>query len=546
MTTLSSTLKGVASTLTRLPQQAPRRGKTIRHRAARVAALSFLVLAVACAGKERDTLQDEFSTQQANRLFSAGYHDISEVYIEEVGIDQLALAAIRTLAEKDPAVSVEERQGHLLVHLENDRTRYFALPRDRKDAPGWAQVTASVLELAQDRSPELQGRAPEDLYSIAFEGILGELDYFSRYASAARAQDNRASRDGFGGIGVRIQVVDEGIEVLSVMEDGPAEAAGVQGGDIIVAIDGDSARKMAQREVVRLLRGMIDSSVDLMITRADAAQPLRFAVKRAHIVPSTVNYSREGDAAYIRVSGFNQDTAKSLRSAMEKAQDDIGGNLLGYVLDLRGNPGGLLDQAVAVADIFVERGRIVSTHGRHPDSHQYFSAREGDAGEEQPVVALINGSSASASEIVAAAIQDNGRGVVVGSSSYGKGTVQTVMRLPNRGELTLTWARFHAPSGYALSKRGVLPDLCTSAHYDDLGAVITGLRRGTLPTNRDLRGVDVDPLNVSAINSFRAHCPGKREETALDLEVALELLNNHDLYRLAGGTTSPKIAEIAP
>lgn len=547
MTASSPAHAGFVSSFARFPTRRSHQRTRIRYRAARILALSVMVLAVACAGKEHSSFGDGSGEQQAARLFAAGYHDISEVYIEDVGLDSVALAAIEELADKDAAMSVEQRQGHLLVHLDNERTRYFALPRNRSDANGWAQVTASVIALAGERSPELRQESDEDLYRIAFKGILGELDYFSRYAGPERAQDNRASRDGFGGIGVRIQVMDEGIEVLSVVDGGPAKQAGLESGDVIVKIDGDSTRQMAQRDVVTRLRGMIDSPVSLTVERSSVDKPLEISVKRAHIVPETVRYSRNGDAAYIRISGFNHDTAKSLRRAAEQARKEIGRDLRGYILDLRGNPGGLLDQAVEVADIFVERGRIVSTHGRHPDSHQYFGARGDDLADGAPVIALINGSSASASEIVAAAIQDSGRGLVVGSASYGKGTVQTVMRLPNRGELTLTWARFHAPSGYALSKRGVLPDLCTNSQAGavDLDAIIRGLQRGTLPINQDIRRAEVDPLNVSAINSFRAHCPGVQEETALDLELALELLDNPELYRLAGGRSAPRIAEIS-
>src|SRR3546814_53909 len=192
---------------------------------------------------------------------------------------------------------------------------------------------------------------------------------------------------------------------------------------------------------------------------------------------------REGNLAYIRVSGFNNRTADSLRQKIGQARSEFGSELRGYILDLRGNPGGLLEQAVEVSDIFVTSGRIVSTHGRHNDSHQYFPAEQlqrGDLTENAPVVVLIDGGSASASEIVAAALQDSGRAALVGSASYGKGTVQTVLPLPNSGEFILTWARFHAPSGYALHRRGVLPDICTTGEVTSPADVMARIQTGAL------------------------------------------------------------------
>ncbi len=218
--------------------------------------------------------------------------------------------------------------------------------------------------------------------------------------------------------------------------------------------------------------------------------------------------------------------------------------MTGFVLEIRGNPGGLLDQAVAVSDLFIGAGRIVSTHGRHPDSHQYFDADADDLAKDRPVVVLVNGNSASASEIVAAALQDSGRAVVIGSGSFGKGTVQTVLRLPNEGELTLTWARFHAPSGYALNGRGVLPDICTTG--DDLSAedVLERLREGTVPFARTTQRRDIDPDDAAAIKAFRAMCPARQNDPQLDIEVARRLIEDPVLFARALGAGAPDTARL--
>ena len=211
------------------------------------------------------------------------------------------------------------------------------------------------------------------------------------------------------------------------------------------------------------------------------------------------------------------------------------GRLDGIILDLRDNPGGLLDQAVSVADLFVDDGRIVSTHGRHPDSHQYFDARSDEVLDTVPMVVLVNGNSASASEIVAAALQDSGRAVVVGSNSFGKGTVQTVLRLPNEGELTLTWARFHAPSGYALHHRGILPDVCTS-NVDSREQALRDLDSGSLLISSTLQQAAISAEDEAALAALRLNCPLREDDNAFDVEIAQRLLGDPDLFARAKGS----------
>jgi carboxyl-terminal processing protease len=196
-----------------------------------------------------------------------------------------------------------------------------------------------------------------------------------------------------------------------------------------------------------------------------------------------------------------------------------------------------------VSDLFVGHGRIVSTHGRHPDSHQYFDADIDDLAKHRPVAVLVNGNSASASEIVAAALQDSGRAVVIGSGSFGKGTVQTVLRLPNQGELTLTWARFHAPTGYGLNRRGVIPNICTTGIPDQTTEDILGrLVNGDLPIDRATQHRDIGPDDEAGIAALRAYCPARPTDNEIDLEVALRLFERPDLFARAIGGQAPDTA----
>jgi carboxyl-terminal processing protease len=249
------------------------------------------------------------------------------------------------------------------------------------------------------------------------------------------------------------------------------------------------------------------------------------------VIPETVIYRREGDIAYFRIYNFNEDTAGSLRREFENARNEIGAERMrGVILDLRSDPGGVLDQAVAVSDLFLSSGRIVSTRGRNPESYQSYEATPGDIANGLPMAVLINGNSASASEIVAAALQDNNRAVLIGSNSYGKGTVQTVPRLPNNGEITLTWARYFAPSGYTLNHIGVLPSICTNSGDEDATDLLSELGAGQLKPVPVAARNSTSPEDTPALDKLRETCPGYKSERAVDLQVAIRLLGQPRLY----------------
>ncbi len=509
--------------------------RRLSARAASLAGLCLTLVLSGCAGRDPAATQ-AYQDDRASRLFSAGYQDVADIYIDEVSVGDLALAGIENLSSIDPSIEIVRRGQTMTLRVDGKEAGNFPLPA-MQDSDGWADVTAATINVGRSHSVQLARAGAEDVYEAVFDGVTAELDAFSRYAGRDEARENRASRDGFGGIGVRISLVDEGVKVLSVMENTPAEASGLLDGDVIVMIDGTPVKGLSQREVVRRLRGPLRSRVNLTVDRKGETSRRLITVTRAHIVPQTVKYRAEGNIGYIRVSGFNQSTARTLRKKIKLGQEELGDNLQGFILDLRNNPGGLLDQSVSVSDLFLSNGRIVSTHGRHPDSHQYFEAKHGTLADEHPMVVLINGHSASASEIVAAALQDSGRAVVVGSSSFGKGTVQTVLRLPNEGELTLTWARFHAPTGYGLNGRGVMPDICTSGDYDNAEAVLDVLRRGDFPIAKSIRIREVAPGDGTAVEALRAECPLFDGDNEIDLEVAKRLLSEPPLYaRALGGT----------
>jgi carboxyl-terminal processing protease len=300
----------------------------------------------------------------------------------------------------------------------------------------------------------------EDLIESAINGMLTALDPHSGYLDAKKYRDMQVQTKGeFGGLGIEVTMEDGLVKVVSPIDDTPAHRAGIQAGDVITHINSEPVMGMSLTEAVERMRGPVDTSIALTLRRPGRDEPIDVSMARAVITISPVRWRAEGDIGYLRVTAFNEQTEANLRTAIEDLRAQLGSSLKGVVLDLRNNPGGLLEQAVAVADVFLDRGEIVSTRGRRTDSIQRFNARRGDLVDARPMVVLINGGSASASEIVAGALQDHDRAIVMGTPSFGKGSVQTIMPLPGHGAIRLTTARYYTPAGTSIQAKGIVPDI---------------------------------------------------------------------------------------
>jgi carboxyl-terminal processing protease len=389
-------------------------------------------------------------------------------------------------------------------------------------------------------SPNVAALPEDQIEKTLFDGITAALDRFSRYSSPDVARDQRAARDGFGGIGVTLDTSNEEFRITAVTARGPAERAGIKPDDRLVAVDKVPTAGRSHSDVVHALRGPILSSVEVTVNRPGTAHNRSYRLQRELVILPTVKVSRDGGIAVFQVASFNQNTTQQIVEALDNLKREMGPGLRGIVLDLRSNPGGLLDQAVSLSDVFIPNGPIVSTVGRHPASRQFFEASGDSVAPQIPVVVLINGGSASSSEIVAAALQDVGRAVVIGSASYGKGTVQTVLRLPNDGELTLTWAQLVSPSGYMLHEHGVVPTLCTSDLGDDDGAVQIAVQRAAVssPTSATAARIRAS-LDDNAWSQLRRSCPARSGEHEIDVKVAKRLLADPVLYSQAIHAITP-------
>ncbi|MEK0081877.1 S41 family peptidase [Benzoatithermus flavus] len=310
------------------------------------------------------------------------------------------------------------------------------------------------------RAEYVEEVSDQKLIEAAINGMLTSLDPHSSYLDADKYRDMQVQTRGeFGGLGIEVTMENGLVKVVSPIDDTPAAKAGIETGDLITHIDGEPVMGLTLSEAVEKMRGPVDSKIDLRIMRKGREEPFDVTLNRAIIRISPVRARLEGDVAYIRLTTFNEQTSTEMRDKFEDLKSKAKGKLTGLVLDLRNNPGGLLDQAVAVADAFLDKGEIVSTRGRRSDSIQRFNARPGDIADNLPMVVLINGGSASASEIVAGALQDQRRAIVMGTQSFGKGSVQTIMPLPGNGAIRLTTARYYTPAGTSIQAKGITPDI---------------------------------------------------------------------------------------
>ena len=300
----------------------------------------------------------------------------------------------------------------------------------------------------------------KELIENAINGMLTALDPHSSYLNEQNYRDMQVhTRGEFGGLGIEVTLENGLVKVVSPIDDTPAFRAGVQPGDLITHIDGEQVLGLTLQKAVERMRGPPDTEIRLTIRRNNR-EPFDITLIRAIIrIQSVRSRIERKDIGYVRITSFNEKTSEGLNKAMEKLHAESDGKLKGVVLDLRNNPGGLLDQAVAVADAFLDKGEIVSTRSRRPEDSQRFNARPDDLAEGMPMVVLINSGSASASEIVAGALQDHKRAIVMGTASFGKGSVQTIIPLPGHGAMRLTTARYYTPSGRSIQAKGIDPDI---------------------------------------------------------------------------------------
>jgi carboxyl-terminal processing protease len=345
------------------------------------------------------------------------------------------------------------------------------------------------------RSQYVEAPDSQKLIEASINGMLTSLDPHSSYMNAQDFADMQVQTKGeFGGLGIEVTQEEGYIKVVSPIDGTPADKAGMQTGDIITQVNNQTVLGLTMDQAVDMMRGPIGSEVVITVVREGVADPFDVSIIRDTIKVAAVRGRLEGETVVLRISSFTDQTFSGLQDELKKAVETAGGmdKVNGFVIDLRNNPGGLLNQAIQVSDAFLDEGEVVSTRGRSPQDNERFNATQGDLADGKPVVVLINGGSASASEIVAGALQDHRRAIVVGTKSFGKGSVQTIIPVRGNGAMRLTTARYYTPSGRSIQALGVMPDIVVNQPAVDPEATGTEEAAAEDTNNRseaDLRGI---------------------------------------------------------
>lgn len=503
------------------------------------------------SGANLPIIIDGLDVSFMSAVVAQGFKEIKDRALEEPDIDAVFAAALKELRRVDRNLSFEVvgKQIHLRSRDGTKDGNESAVILGLGDTPDddvkkWSIASMNAILWARSNSEIFQQADDEVLYEALFDGALTKLDAFSRYDGRQEAALNRLIRDGVMGLGVRVVPAAGGALVQSIMVDGPAAKAGLLIDDLIVAADDVQLARLSLPEIRRYLEGQAEGVVELTIRRIGEPEDFTIEARRQLIVADTVTSRIVNDVVELRIRSFNQRTAQAVEDAFFRAKASSENKLKGLVLDLRGDPGGLLDQAIAVADRFLESGSISELRGRHPGANQSYSAGRGDIANGLPIAIVVDGRAASAAEIVAAALQGNGRAIVVGTVTLGKGSVQTILRLLNNGELALTWSRAAAPGGIGLHGLGVLPNICLSGKVLPASEVVSGLLVAPNPM-ASARALWINPPGGSdnKISSLRNECPAEtRTGRVLDLEVARLIVSDPALLSIAAADNGPQIA----
>ena len=416
---------------------------------------------------------------------------------------------------------------------------YAIIPLKAINADTNRQETYKQLNLFGDVFQRVQEQYVEEvtdkkLIESAISGMLQSLDPHSSYLSADSYKDMQVKTKGkFGGLGIEITMEDGVVKVVSPIDDTPAAKAGMMSGDLIIGVDGESIRGLTINESVSKLRGPVGSKVIITVVR-DKQDPYEIEIKRDIINIKSVKHNIIKNIGYVRLTTFSDTTTSGLEKALTEIKKDLGNKFQGLILDLRNNPGGLLNQSISVADTFLNQGEIVSTQGRNDDDTSRVFAKKGDLINGQPLVVLINSGSASASEIVAGALKDHSRAIIIGTRSFGKGSVQSIIPLAGNGAMRLTTARYFTPSGISIQAKGIEPDIIVEAGVTDLKKKKNDNRReenlrGALDKKKNSKKTEIDTGSDKPLTPLEKLLQDNQISRAVDMIRGISLFNKNEL-----------------
>lgn len=509
-----------------------------------------LFLLSSCTPRPSLTLTDT-SDDDTRAVVTQALNLLGNRYIDPLGPEQLTVKAIDGLERIDPEISVSITPDDLLARYGRKQVATLRLPDMEDDetsghihADVWGKLIMESVRTYRVYSPALRQASALEIQSRLISGAIDGLDPYSRYETPNRAETSRDRREGYIGIGVDL-IAGNGYPVVkTIVENAPALKYGIHAGDQIISVDGTDLYNHSWRDVIDRLKGAPGSIAVLEINPTGSSLVRTLDVPRERIIARTVFAEIRNHVLIVEVRSFNNDTADEIEQAIADAKIWSSSPLVGVILDLRGNRGGILNQGVSVADAFLSNGPIGTTTTRVPAAKHIFTADARDFTNGLPLVVLINGRTASSAELVAASLQDRGRGVLVGSTSFGKGSVQAINDLKNQGTITFTWSRLVAPSGYTFDRIGLHPAICTSGIADQSPAELIDhvmRQKGELADILQAWRT-VDFKNESERAALRKKCPPSYSTDKYDIDVALNILKDPVAYSYFRQKSSGEIA----
>lgn len=494
--------------------------------------ISVLLLLLLFGRAQAEPLSDAgLDQERLIAVYGEALSFIAPRILEPVPLGDLTVWGLQSLSALDPVLRIGAADGRLRLFRNGDVVLETPVPTDQAPV-AWARTAADVTEIGYKLSPLLRRVGTQGVIQSFFDAMFSGLDPYSRYVPPMEASQERARRAGQANVGLTVGLRGSQIEVRTVVRDSPAAIIGIRPGDILWAIDGQRTRDQDPVTIAAMLAGA-DGSVVTLSWRGRDGRIRNAQVGRVMVAPETVFAHRAAGMLVLRITGFSNTTASHLAMSV---QDALAARhpVAGIVLDLRDNRGGLLRQAVTAADTFLPAGVIAVTTGRDPDANHIWRSAEGELAENVPVVVLVDGHTASSAEILAAALADRGRAVVVGSATVGKGLVQTIDPLPDGGDLFVTWSQVLAPLGWPLQGLGVMPQVCTSRGPEALNRQLDSLAEGIQPMATVIRRERAArvPVPAADVLEIRAACPAA-EGRAADVAAARALIANPAAYAAA-------------
>jgi carboxyl-terminal processing protease len=472
-----------------------------------------------------------FDPELVANVYSVALVFMEPRILDPVPVPTLTVWGLRGLTALDPSLTAEQRGGKLVLSGHDGVLAELPAPAGEA-AADWAAAAVRLSEVAVGASAAVRRAGTQGIIQSFFDELFNHLDPYSRYVPPLEAAEDRAGRNGTAGLGISLVQRGGVTLVRAAVADGPAAMAGVQPGDVLLAVDGAPVRGKDIAMIASLIAGPEGTTLQLS-WRSHDGKARSAELERAMVPPESVFADRVGDLLLLRVTGFNHSTSAHLSEALQQGMA-AEPPPVGLILDLRGNRGGLLREAVESADALLPAGAVAYTAGRDPEANHVWRSSAGELARGEPVVVVVDGRTASAAEILAAALADRGRAVVVGSTTLGKGLVQTIAPLPDGGELFVTWSRVLAPRLWPIQGLGVLPQVCTSLGETVLQRQLTALAEGLQPMQRD---IEVDraaraPLSPTQVLAIRNACPAAEGRDS-DLATARALIDNPAAYAAA-------------